>query len=221
VSHSLIALATSLRMTRVRNEQEDGVEALDDTAAQTVLAKLAKMRQESIDMYAKAGKEEAAAGERYELSIMQEYLPAMADEATVRGWITDAIEQTCPDGPDKKLMGKARMVVLELASMLEGGIGHLHVVCRHRVVLPLLPPDCPHLTTAYRRIPSPSGHGSLDESAQGGIRWQSGKRVGQRGARGLMLRYLHHVCQCQPPPRRHAHRSCSRHTTGSRHDVDV
>jgi len=106
VSHSLIALATSLRMTRVRNEQEDGVEALDDTAAQTVLAKLAKMRQESIDMYAKAGKEEAAAGERYELSIMQEYLPAMADEATVRGWITDAIEQTCPDGPDKKLMGK-------------------------------------------------------------------------------------------------------------------
>ena len=30
----------------------------------------------------------------------------MADEATVRGWIADAVSEACPDGPDKKLMGK-------------------------------------------------------------------------------------------------------------------
>eukprot|EP00966_Prymnesium_polylepis_P326920 7382795-Prymnesium_polylepis.1 len=64
------------------------------------------MRQESIEMYEKGGKEEAAAKERFELALIQEYLPAMADEATVRGWIAEAVAEACPDGPDKKLMGR-------------------------------------------------------------------------------------------------------------------
>lgn len=87
-------------------EKDDGIEALTDEAAQAVLAKLAKMRKESIEMFADAGKVEAADKERYELAILEEYLPSMADEATVRGWIATAIEEVCPDGPDKKLMGK-------------------------------------------------------------------------------------------------------------------
>ena len=57
-------------------------------------------------MYASAGKDEAADKERFELAILEEYLPTMADEATVRAWIATAIEEACPDGPDKKLMGK-------------------------------------------------------------------------------------------------------------------
>ena len=87
-------------------EKEDGVEGLTDEAAQSVLAKLAKMRKESIQMFDDAGKTEAADKERFELAILEEYLPAMADEATVRGWIATAIEEACPNGPDKKLMGK-------------------------------------------------------------------------------------------------------------------
>ena len=57
-------------------------------------------------MYEKAGKDEAAAKERFEFNLIQEYLPEMADEATVRGWIDEAVKVACPDGPDKKLMGK-------------------------------------------------------------------------------------------------------------------
>ena len=49
---------------------------------------------------------EAAEAERFELAMLEEYLPAMADEETVRGWIADAIAEVCPAGPDKKLMGK-------------------------------------------------------------------------------------------------------------------
>ena len=30
----------------------------------------------------------------------------MADEATVRGWIADAVAAVCPDGPDKSKMGQ-------------------------------------------------------------------------------------------------------------------
>ena len=88
-------------------QKEDGKEGdLDDETAQAVLAKLAKMRKESIEMFEKGGKTEAADAERAELAILEEYLPAAADEATVRGWIAEAIAEVCPDGPDKKLMGK-------------------------------------------------------------------------------------------------------------------
>lgn len=64
------------------------------------------MRQESIDMYEKGGNTEAATRERFELDLLEEYLPKKADEATVRGWVDDAVREACPDGPDPKLMGK-------------------------------------------------------------------------------------------------------------------
>ena len=87
-------------------EKETGVEGLDDAAAVDALSKLAKMRKESIEMFEKGGNADAAEAEKFELALLEEYLPAMADEATVRGWIAEAIAEACPDGPDKKLMGK-------------------------------------------------------------------------------------------------------------------
>ena len=71
-----------------------------------VATKLAKMRKESIAMYEQGGKADAAEAERVELAILEEYLPQMADEATVREWISEAIAAVCPDGPDKRQMGK-------------------------------------------------------------------------------------------------------------------
>lgn len=41
----------------------------------------------------------------WQLAILQEYLPEEADEATVRGWIDEAVAAACPDGPDKSKMG--------------------------------------------------------------------------------------------------------------------
>ena len=57
-------------------------------------------------MYEKAGKTERVDAEAFELRLLEEYLPSMADEPTVRGWIATAIAEACPDGPDKKQMGK-------------------------------------------------------------------------------------------------------------------
>jgi len=86
--------------------KESGAESLDDEQAKQVLTKLAKMRKESIEMFEAGGKMEAAALEKTELAILEGYLPAIADEATVRGWIADAIVVACPDGPDKSKMGQ-------------------------------------------------------------------------------------------------------------------
>lgn len=85
--------------------KEDGKDTLSDEAAIAVLSKLAKMRKESIEMFEKGGKTEAAEKEKFELAILEEYLPSMADEPTVRGWIGEAIAAACPDGPDKSKMG--------------------------------------------------------------------------------------------------------------------
>ena len=87
-------------------QKETGIETLEDEQCINVLTKLAKMRKESIEMYTKAGAADKAESEKFELALIEEYLPTMADEVTVRGWIQAAIAEVCPDGPDKKQMGK-------------------------------------------------------------------------------------------------------------------
>ena len=76
---SAVRLMVAAMETR---QKEENLEALSDEQAQGVLSKLAKMRKESIVMFEGGGKAEAAAVEHYELAILQEYLPTMADEAT-------------------------------------------------------------------------------------------------------------------------------------------
>ncbi|MDP5103144.1 MAG: GatB/YqeY domain-containing protein [Erythrobacter sp.] len=53
----------------------------DDVLVTAVLQKMAKQRRESIDMYVTGGREELAAVERAELSIIEEFLPQMLSEA--------------------------------------------------------------------------------------------------------------------------------------------
>ncbi len=55
----------------------------DDVMVTEVLVKMAKQRRESIDMYEKGGRAELAAQEQGELSVIEEFMPAMmsADDA--------------------------------------------------------------------------------------------------------------------------------------------
>jgi uncharacterized protein len=61
--------------------------------ALAVLRKMAKQRQDSIDSYTAAGETARAQAEREELSVMEQWLPTMANEETLRGWIIDLIRQ--------------------------------------------------------------------------------------------------------------------------------
>ena len=76
---SAVRLMVAAMETR---QKEENLESLSDEQAQAVLSKLAKMRKESIVMFEGGGKAEAAEVEHYELAILQEYLPTMADEVT-------------------------------------------------------------------------------------------------------------------------------------------
>jgi len=99
-------LTSTLRLikTALTNAaKESGVEAIDDEEAIKVLRKMSKMRQESIEMFEKGGEPERAAAEKAELEVIAQWLPALASEDVVRGWIQSLID----DGNTNpgKLMG--------------------------------------------------------------------------------------------------------------------
>jgi len=74
--------------------KEDGSTTLTDEQAVPILRKLEKQRRESIEAFEGAGRTEQAAAERAELEIILGYLPAQADEATLRQWVSAAIAET-------------------------------------------------------------------------------------------------------------------------------
>eukprot|EP00546_Thalassionema_frauenfeldii_P010711 CAMPEP_0178923238 /NCGR_PEP_ID=MMETSP0786-20121207/16606_1 /TAXON_ID=186022 /ORGANISM="Thalassionema frauenfeldii, Strain CCMP 1798" /LENGTH=178 /DNA_ID=CAMNT_0020597707 /DNA_START=1831 /DNA_END=2364 /DNA_ORIENTATION=+ len=74
---------------------------LTDEQAQTVLRKMAKMRQESIDMFSKGGAEDRADAERAELAVIERWLPKLADEEQTREWALAAIEAVGGDNMGK------------------------------------------------------------------------------------------------------------------------
>ena len=65
-------------------------ELTDDDVVE-VLRRGIKRRRESIDAYAKANREELAAKEASEVRVLEEYLPAQADEAEIRSAVRAAI----------------------------------------------------------------------------------------------------------------------------------
>ena len=100
----------ALRMIRAAflNEmKKDGAETLDDATATATLRRLEKQRKESIEAFEAAGRTDQAEAERKELSVVQEFLPSLADEATTRAWVAAAIESTGVSDPKElgKVMG--------------------------------------------------------------------------------------------------------------------
>lgn len=69
-----------------------------------VLRKMVKQRQDSIEIYDKAGREDLATQEREELAIVLEFLPKQMGEDEVRAAIAGAIAETGAAGP--RDMGK-------------------------------------------------------------------------------------------------------------------
>jgi uncharacterized protein YqeY len=59
-----------------------------------LLQKMVKSRQESLEIYQKAGREDLALVESEEIAILVEFLPKPLDEADVEKAIAEAIEET-------------------------------------------------------------------------------------------------------------------------------
>jgi hypothetical protein len=97
----------NIRAAFLTEMKKDGAETLDDAVAVAVLRRLAKQRQESIDAFTQAQRPERVAEERAELAVIEEFLPKLADEATTRAWVEEAIRSSGASSPKElgKVMG--------------------------------------------------------------------------------------------------------------------
>ena len=77
---------------------------LDDAELLSLLQKMIKQRQESVELYDKGGRPELAAQEREEIAIISAYLPKQMSEDEVTAAIEAAIAETGAAG--MKDMGK-------------------------------------------------------------------------------------------------------------------
>lgn len=91
---------------------------LDDAGMLAVLSKEAKKRREAIEAYTAAGRTEQAAGEQYELTLIEGYLPKQLTTEEIRAKLEAIRDQLVG-----KNMGEAMKVAMaELKGQAEGGV---------------------------------------------------------------------------------------------------
>lgn len=104
-----------LILAAVKQREVDERIELDDTQMLVVLDKMTKQRRESMAQYTKAGRDDLADQENFELQVLQTYLPEQLDDAEIDALIGAAIQTT--GAASLKDMGK---VMGQLKSKLQG-----------------------------------------------------------------------------------------------------
>jgi uncharacterized protein YqeY len=76
-----------------QREVDERIE-LDDAQVLGVLEKALKQRRDSLTQYTNAGREDLAAVERYEISVIEGYLPTQMDAAELEAAVAAAVAET-------------------------------------------------------------------------------------------------------------------------------
>ncbi len=87
---------STLRMvkTAIKNREIEKMSPLTDDEAIKILQSLVKQRRDSIEQYTQAGRTELAEKEAAEIAIIEAYLPAALDEATIARIVDETIRET-------------------------------------------------------------------------------------------------------------------------------
>ena len=103
----------------IKQKEVDERIEMTDPLVLAVLEKMVKQRKDSIGQYEAAAREDLAAVERYELGVIEAYLPEKMDEATILAEIDKAIAQTgAASAADMgKLMGVLKPALAGKADM--------------------------------------------------------------------------------------------------------
>src|SRR6185503_7449665 len=82
---------------------------LDDAGVVAIVEKMIKQRKDSIAQYEKAARQDLADKEKYEISVIEAYLPRQLSQSEVEAVIAEAIASTGAKSPAD--MGKVMGVV--------------------------------------------------------------------------------------------------------------
>ena len=80
-----------LMLAAIKQREVDERIELDDAQTLAVLDKMVKQRRDSISQYEGAGREDLAEVERFEVGIIQDYLPAALSEAEIAALVEEAV----------------------------------------------------------------------------------------------------------------------------------
>jgi len=88
----------------IKQREVDERITLDDTQVLAVLEKMLKQRKDSVTQYEAAAREDLAAVERYEIGVIQAYLPAPLSASEIEGIVARAVADS--GATSAKDMGK-------------------------------------------------------------------------------------------------------------------
>ncbi len=98
----------------IKQREVDERIALDDIQVLTVLEKMLKQRRDSVAQFEQAGREDLAAIERFEIAVIEAYLPAKLDAVELDALIVAAIADS--GAASARDMGKVMALVKERAA---------------------------------------------------------------------------------------------------------
>lgn len=117
-----VALGTLslLKSELVKASKEGGAGGrIDDELVVRVARKEVKKREEAIDVYRKAGREETARREEAEMGVLRTYLPAAMSQQQVEAEVKAVIDELKPEGP-KGFGAVMKAATARLAGRAEG-----------------------------------------------------------------------------------------------------
>jgi uncharacterized protein YqeY len=90
------ARLSALRMLKaaLMNREVEKARALDDAEARQVVSSLVKQRKDSIEQFAKGGRQDLVDKETAEIAVLESYLPPAVDPAVVERAVVEAIGET-------------------------------------------------------------------------------------------------------------------------------
>ncbi|WP_435627423.1 GatB/YqeY domain-containing protein [Candidatus Ferrigenium straubiae] len=99
--------AIRLLLAAMKQREVDERIELSDADVIAIIEKMNKQRRDSISQYEAAGRQELADVEKFEMSVLADYLPQQLSEAEVNAAVAEAIAATGAAGPQDmgKVMG--------------------------------------------------------------------------------------------------------------------
>ena len=98
----------------IKQREVDERIVLDDTQVLAVLEKMLKQRRDSVAQFEQAGREDLVAIERFEIAVIEAYLPAKLDAVELDALIVAAIADS--GAASARDMGKVMALVKERAA---------------------------------------------------------------------------------------------------------
>ena len=86
--------ALRLVNAEIKQVEIDGRKTLGDDDVIAVLTRMLRQRRDSLGQYENAGREDLAAVERFEIGVIEEFLPEALSEAEIDEAVQDAIRAT-------------------------------------------------------------------------------------------------------------------------------